>query len=393
MPVRLLLLLLLAQSGTPVRGRRLLPPRRAFALPARRRSCTTWDCWPDCVIRASCRSASARTTGPAATTTGSTARIPESALRMATRSWRKSTARGSCSGSGSRTPPASSPDCSTASMSMSRSTLMDVIDRPSTSRWNMIFSGTHPHFPRPLVFEGSGGFVSYVPIPFRNGCKILVEGLGVRFYQIDLIKLPTGADVTSFTEQPGPEARAELARAAALWAQPGDYESRELAGADVAHYEVEGLASSTHQYALRAGPATIRSLEIIPAAGTEDAWRAARLRMVWDHDEAANAGVDLPLGLAFGRVEGSGPYQSLLVGRARRRLVQSISDAVSSPGHRTDRHREAAQGNNSGADSSRGRTTTPATSMPSGGSRFRRGPVRISPGSRNKAAGISRASC
>src|SRR5271166_3539204 len=29
----------------------------------------------------------------------------------------------------------SGPDCSTASKSMSRSTLMDVIDRPSTSRW------------------------------------------------------------------------------------------------------------------------------------------------------------------------------------------------------------------------------------------------------------------
>src|SRR5208283_3473233 len=186
---------------------------------------------------------------------------------------------------------------------------IDGRDRPALDvPLETIFSGTHPHFPRPLVCEGSGGFVSYVPIPFQKGCKILVEGLGVRFYQIGLIKLPAGADVTSFTEQPGPEARAELARAAALWSQPGEYESRELASADVAHYDVEGLASSTHQYALRAGPATIRSFEIIPAAGTEDAWRAARLRMVWDHDEAADAGVDLPLGQAFGWVEGSGPY-------------------------------------------------------------------------------------
>ena len=37
--------------------------------------------------------------------------------------------------------------------------------------------------------------------------------------------------------------------------------------------------------------------------------------MVWDHDEAADAGVDLPLGQAFGLVEGAGPYQSLLVGQ------------------------------------------------------------------------------
>jgi hypothetical protein len=36
--------------------------------------------------------------------------------------------------------------------------------------------------------------------------------------------------------------------------------------------------------------------------------------MVWDHDEAADAGVDLPLGQAFGWVEGATHYQSLLVG-------------------------------------------------------------------------------
>jgi len=193
---------------------------------------------------------------------------------------------------------------------------LDGRDRPALDvPLETIFSGAHPHFPRPLVFEGSGGFVSYVPIPFREGCKILVEGLGVRFYQIGLIKLPAGTDVTSFTEQPGREERAELARAAALWSRPDEYESRELAGADVAHYDVEGLANSTHQYALRAGPATIRSFEIIPALGTEAAWRAARLRIVWDHDEAADAGVDLPLGQAFGWVEGASPYQSLLMGQ------------------------------------------------------------------------------
>ncbi len=61
----------------------------------------------------------------------------------------------------------------------------------------------------------------------------------------------------------------------------------------------------------------MRSLEVFPAAGTEDAWREARLRLVWDDDEAADAdaGVDLPLGLAFGLVEGGRPYQSLLLGQ------------------------------------------------------------------------------
>ena len=193
---------------------------------------------------------------------------------------------------------------------------IDGRDRPVLDvPLEMLFSGSHPHFPRPLVLEGSGGFVSYVPIPFQRGCKIVVDGLGVRFYQIGVIKLPAGADVASFSAQPGPEARAELGRAAVLWSRPGEYESRVLADADVAHYDVEGLASSSHRYALRAGPATIRSFEVIPAVGTENAWSAARLRMVWDDDEAAHSSVDLPLGQAFGWFEGASPYQSLVMGQ------------------------------------------------------------------------------
>jgi hypothetical protein len=181
----------------------------------------------------------------------------------------------------------------------------------------IVFSGAHPHFPRPLAFEGSGGYVSYVPIPFRAGCKILVEGQAVRFYQINLVGLPGAEGVTSFTDETAPDDQAKLDRAARLWTRPGAYEESDLTEAYVARYEVEGLAHSSHKYALRAGPSTVRSLEVFPAAGTEDAWREARLRLVWDDDEAAEAdsGVDLPLGLAFGLVEGGRPYQSLLLGR------------------------------------------------------------------------------
>ena len=154
-----------------------------------------------------------------------------------------------------------------------------------------------------------------MPIPFRDGCKIVVQGRGVRFYQINLAKVPVPEGITSFAEQPGEQVMASLDRAAQVWADPAGYEERELATADLAKYELEGLAHSAHHFALRAGPATVRSIEIRPAEGTEDAWRQARLRIVWDHDETPDAGVDLPLGYAFGAIEGAAPYQSLLVGQ------------------------------------------------------------------------------
>lgn len=90
---------------------------------------------------------------------------------------------------------------------------LDNIERPALDvPLETLFSGAHPHFPRPLVSEGSGGFVSYVPVPFRRGCKVLIEGQGVRFYQIGVLALPesAAAAVTSFTAEPRSQERTEL---------------------------------------------------------------------------------------------------------------------------------------------------------------------------------------
>jgi hypothetical protein len=186
-----------------------------------------------------------------------------------------------------------------------------VLDLPL----ELIFTGAHRHFPRPLVGEGSGGFVSYVPIAFQKGCKVVVQGRGVRPYQIDLLRLPADARVSSFSEQPSPDDETALKRAVAIWSDTGSYETRELAGADVARYELEGLGNSVHEYALRPGPAVIRSLEVAPAENTEKAWKKARLRIAWDTDLIESAAVDMPLGLFFGCIEGADSYQSMLVGQ------------------------------------------------------------------------------
>lgn len=178
-----------------------------------------------------------------------------------------------------------------------------------------IFSGAHPHFPRPLVTEGSGGFVSYVPIPFRNGCKVVVEGQGVRFYQIGVLALPTAEGVATFTEEPSAQVRAELDKAKGLWSKPEADETLTSANSRVAEYQVEGLAHSEHVFSLPRGPATIRSIELEPTAETVDAWRSARLRIIWEAEEDGAAGVDLPFTYAFGALADAIDFQSLLIGR------------------------------------------------------------------------------
>jgi hypothetical protein len=178
-----------------------------------------------------------------------------------------------------------------------------------------LFQGKHPRFPKPLVSEGSGGFVCYVPIPFRDGCKVVVDGLGVRFYQINLLSLPSADGVESFTDAISAPERAQLERAVLLWSKPGDLEALALGNPEPAEYTVDLIARASATFELPDGPRTLRSLELVPAAGTADAWRSARLRLAWDTDSSDSAGVDLPLGYAFGQALGSATYESILVGQ------------------------------------------------------------------------------
>ncbi len=181
-----------------------------------------------------------------------------------------------------------------------------------------LFSGDHSLFPAPLVTRGSGGFACYVPVPFRNGCKVLVEGQGVRFYQIGILRLPREGSITTFTDGPDTPLRDETRRAAAFWADPEKGLGEELAGAQVAKYEIDAHGGSTHQFVLPPAPATIRSLELTPAGGTADAWKSARLRVAWEGDDTTAPAVDVPIGPAFGMAYGSATYRSLLVGQGDR---------------------------------------------------------------------------
>jgi len=85
-----------------------------------------------------------------------------------------------------------------------------------------------------------------------------------------------------------------------------------------AGYVVEAGARSTQVFLLPPGPRTVRALEVVPTPATADAWRAARLRLTWEGDDPdpGLAGVDLPLGLAFGRAGGVPPVESAAVGTA-----------------------------------------------------------------------------
>lgn len=95
-------------------------------------------------------------------------------------------------------------------------------DGEATPRISMplsqLFSGTSPPFTAPLAgdaFASSGGFYSYVPLPFAKSLRITSTPDTRLYYNIDYHTLPPDAVVSTWTGQE------DLSAARAVWGAPG----------------------------------------------------------------------------------------------------------------------------------------------------------------------------
>lgn len=65
--------------------------------------------------------------------------------------------------------------------------------------FNELFSGDTAPFVRPLVDAAAGGFTSYVPIPFKKSCKVVLRGKHLQFYDLNYALYPPEAPVATFS--------------------------------------------------------------------------------------------------------------------------------------------------------------------------------------------------
>jgi len=190
-----------------------------------------------------------------------------------------------------------------------------------------VFSGRLPQFPKPLVGEGQGGFYCYVPIAYRDGCKVVVEGTGVRFFQITYRTFPSARDVRSFSMDMSPERKEALDAAVRLWSNLGEVDTLGLENAKSTDVDVKLVAANpsgssapgahgslvaTQSIALPPGPRMIRA---VLAEGTPEELKAAtgtRLAIWWDGAE--KPAVELPLEYFFCQALDTPPYRSVLTG-------------------------------------------------------------------------------
>jgi hypothetical protein len=179
-----------------------------------------------------------------------------------------------------------------------------------------IFRGKADGFPKPLVGEGLGGHYCYVPIPYRNGCKVVVDGKFGRFYQIAYQTYPSDNGVVTFCNPPTDIQRKALAQAVIAWCSLGDLRALGVENGERVERPVALKAGESVDIALPAGPQMVRAVYL---DGTPESLAAAggvRLQVRWDG--ARRPAVDLPLDYFFCQAMQPGPFRSLLVGVGER---------------------------------------------------------------------------
>lgn len=183
-------------------------------------------------------------------------------------------------------------------------------------RFRDLFLGTHPAFPRPLVGYGAGGFYSYLPLPYKESCKVLLRAPHIQFYQINYASYPDPMGVESFATPPAPDTLANLEKAKQLFASSGSdisaYVTPPQSTVQCFRKRIEltpGKATPVFQIKQ---PGRIVGIRLSPARALAGKERDILLRAYWDDDE--HPAIHMPAGDFFGHAWGNPAMRSLLIG-------------------------------------------------------------------------------
>ena len=183
-----------------------------------------------------------------------------------------------------------------------------------------LFDGSLERFPQPMAGEGLGGFYCYVPIAYKKSCKVVVDGLGVKFYQINYSTFPSAKGVKSFTMQLSKKDREALLETCARWRQPIAF----LKDSTAVERQVINL-TSPGRYDLNLGAIernreskpSRKRLSVVQGLGFEDFEAEevlnTRIEIRFDGQEAP--AIDLPLAMLLGETFDPAPFQSLYFGQ------------------------------------------------------------------------------
>ena len=185
-------------------------------------------------------------------------------------------------------------------------------------KFRELFEGTKAPFLSPLASFGSGGFYSYLPLPYKRSCKIIIRAAKVQFFQINYATYPADTVLETFSPKSAELTGDNMEKARRLFGMAG----QDLSAAVVP----EGTRLRLTKFARPLTPGKsvtlfetkrggrIAGLRLRSAAALASKDRAVVLKFYWDGDP--KPAVVCPVGDFFGSAWGTPAARSLLVGTA-----------------------------------------------------------------------------
>lgn len=185
---------------------------------------------------------------------------------------------------------------------------------PSFSiKYRDLFSGKVYPFISPVAGHKVGGFYSYMPIPFENGCKIIFRSKRILFHQFQYRKLVDSYTVKTFNPRFNAEEKKQLQQLAETWNKSSPQVKD--------HYKQPVQIKNTNS-TLSPGKSIVLAdlknggrivgIELFSASQFEGIENAVDIKISWDNEStpAIYAPVSDFFGFAFGKIS----MQSLLIG-------------------------------------------------------------------------------
>lgn len=173
-------------------------------------------------------------------------------------------------------------------------------------KFSDLFSGKVFPFEAPLSGNEVGGYYCYVPIPFKDGCKIVFRGKKLEFYQIQHLVLPKKTKVENFDLNSRDAMQNALKDLREKWDEVG----QDL-GEKVHTDQVLQPGKSLTIAELKQG-GRITGIHIENAESFEGLHKQIDLKITWDNEQYP--AVYMPIADFFGYAFGKTSMQSLLLG-------------------------------------------------------------------------------
>ncbi|MGN6396531.1 MAG: glycoside hydrolase family 172 protein [Mucilaginibacter sp.] len=190
----------------------------------------------------------------------------------------------------------------------------DGKEKPAFSiKYYDLFSGKVYPFISPVCGNQLGGYFCYIPIPFNNGCKIVLRAKTMQFYQIQCRTYPGDYKIKTFDINFTANERAELEKVVKLWNGENN-KVKNFYNAETKVAETNALLKPGKTISLfnanQGG--RIDGIEISPASAFTGLNKQVDIKITWDGEK--QPAVYAPLADFFGYAYGNPSMQSLVLG-------------------------------------------------------------------------------